>query len=431
MSAATRDFKHTLISRIISIGLAVGVQSCLAWQLGMAGRGEYAVCQVFASLLSVFFAFGCDTAGVYFVSSKRFSISEGIVYSAICVAICSVTAIVCGLLVKTLPIAFFSKASQEAFTIALMTVPATLMAMIMLKLFTAVHMFRAFAVVSVLHVALHLGCVFIFVMGLSWGVKGALYSNLVREILTIVIALLVLRARLAISFVRPTYGRLAEMYHYGIRYYFGKVSNRVNSRLGTTILAFFATKEQIGLFDLASHLSIQVMTVPDSLSTVLLPRMCRDEVDRSAMIAKGARMTAFVCGIMLLVLCLFARPIIVVLFSTEFIGAVPLVRILSLGILLRSTCKVFVPYLLGINRPGIVSASVLVGVIVNVLLLVTLLPRIGLNAAALARSCGYAVSSLLLLRGFLKHSGSHVTAVFKYQPSDFKLLYPLRGVARG
>ncbi|UCD49587.1 MAG: oligosaccharide flippase family protein [Phycisphaerales bacterium] len=431
MASAFQDLKYTVIAKVMSMALLVGVQSCLAWWLGAAGRGEYAVCQVFASLLTVFCALGCDTASVYFVSSQRFSISEGVIHAAVCVAVSSVVAITFGLILRTLPVGFFSKASQDAFGLALASIPTALMSLILLQLLTAVRMFRWFAVLSILQIATHLCCVCVFVGYFSWGVKGALWAIIVRDVLIVTAALTLLRVKLGMSWAQPTLGKLYKMYHYGTRYYFGKISNRVNARLGTMILAFFATKEQIGLFDVAHQLTAQVITVPDSLSTVLLPRMCQAGKNRADTIARAVRMTAAVCGSLLLVLCVFARPIITILFSRDFLAAVPLVRILSLGVLVRCTCKLFVPYLIGSNRPGTVSVSVVAGVAVNILSLIVLLPSLGLSGAAVANSLGYAVSSLLLARGFVNHSGTRLSRVFRYQPSDFRMLKPWNGVVRG
>ncbi|MHC5172664.1 MAG: hypothetical protein ACYSPJ_02710 [Planctomycetota bacterium] len=63
------------------------------------------------------------------------------------------------------------------------------------------------------------------------------------------------------------------MFHYGLRYYVGKISNQVNFQLGTLILAFFATQEQIGIFAVASQVTARAMLVPDALATVLMPRV--------------------------------------------------------------------------------------------------------------------------------------------------------------
>src|SRR6478735_1631870 len=56
-------------------GLAT--QSVLAWMLGPAGRGAYAVCLLFAAIMAGVFNSGIDRAAQYFVMSNRQSMSEG------------------------------------------------------------------------------------------------------------------------------------------------------------------------------------------------------------------------------------------------------------------------------------------------------------------------------------------------------------------
>ena len=106
MTSGIRDLSFTFISKIICLLLIIGMQSCLAWCLGPAGRGSYAVCLMFATLLSVILVVGCDTASVFFVSSRRFDISEGITYSLIYGGIGSALAIVAGLILMQFKIPF-------------------------------------------------------------------------------------------------------------------------------------------------------------------------------------------------------------------------------------------------------------------------------------------------------------------------------------
>ena len=100
MKTGFDEFSLTLGSRLLMLLTAIGVQSCLAWFLGPAGRGSFAVCLLFAVLLNVVFAVGCDAAAVYFVASKRFSISQGVVYSVLFAGISSALAITAGLILS-------------------------------------------------------------------------------------------------------------------------------------------------------------------------------------------------------------------------------------------------------------------------------------------------------------------------------------------
>ena len=100
----------------------------------------------------------------------------------------------------------------------------------------------------------------------------------------------------------------------------------------TMVLAFFATREEIGLFAVASMLTFQATVIPDVISTVLMPKVAGDGVGKKELVAQCFRLTAIICGILLLVIAVFAEPIVVVLFSPKFIPAVLLIRILSIGL---------------------------------------------------------------------------------------------------
>ena len=422
MALGMRAFSAAFVARVGTLVLAVGTQSCLAWFLGTAGRGSYAVCLIYATLLGLVFGLGFDIASIYFVSSKRFTLSEGITYGLISGGVSSALAIVAGLVLMQFPWSFFDKASPTAFYLALATVPVLLLSMVFRGLLTSVQLFGWFAIVSLLHGIAKLVLATVFVWSLSWGVNGAVLADIVAGIVTIVVALTVFCWKYEIALVRPSMAKLLSMLHYGARYYVGKVSNEMNFQIGTIILAFFATREEVGLFAVASKLTMQATAIPDALITVLIPKVSGDKTGQKELIARCARMTALVCGLLLLMMAVFAKPIVTVLFSPAFLPAAALVQILSIGILVRCTCKVFVPYLLGTNHPGMVSISVVAGMVVNLGVLMLLLPLLGLPGAAVGMAVGYFVSSALLTLGFVRISSLSVTQTLQLRRSDWSVM---------
>jgi O-antigen/teichoic acid export membrane protein len=376
---------------------------------------------VFATSLSIIFVLGCDIAGVYFVSSKRFSISEGVTYVLIYGGMGSLSAIIAGLLVMHLPLSFLSKATPKSFHLALGTIPCAFFSLVFLRLLTAVHQFGWFAIMSITHGLAKFLLTILFVRLLLWRVDGALFATICAGIITSASTLLLLRWKYKVTLIRPSIKPLFDMFYYGLRYHLGKTSNLMNFKIGTLILAFFATKEQIGLFDVASNVATAVILVPDVMTTILIPRVAEDKTGRRELIAQSSRLMALFCGTLLLVLALFARPIVIVLFSPAFLSAVSLVRILIVGVFVRCVCKVFVPYLLGTNHPGIESISVVIGITVNLLVLLVLLPVIGLPAAAIGIVAGYFASSTLLTLGFVRLSGLRAAEIWRFRWSDLRI----------
>ena len=125
MASGLRDVTTTLGSRIAILFIAIGTQSCLAWSLGPALRGSYAICILFAALLTVVFVVGCDVAGLYFVASKKLTISEGIVHTLIYGLVGCVLAVLAGLVILQLPLEFVTKATPQALAQSWRGVPTT------------------------------------------------------------------------------------------------------------------------------------------------------------------------------------------------------------------------------------------------------------------------------------------------------------------
>jgi O-antigen/teichoic acid export membrane protein len=418
MASGLRDFTITFGSKILMLVAALGSQSCLAWFLGPAGRGSYTVVMLFAALLTMVFVFGTDVAGRYYVANARFTLSEGVSHVLACGLLGCAMAVGTGLIIMQLPVAFLSKASAQSFYLALATIPLTLFSYAFLVLLTALREFGWYAVVGICNSVMWLVLSVLFLWVLKWDVDGAVLTSLVTSALTLVGVLVVLRWKHGLSLVWPTLKGISEMFRYGIRYYVGKISNQANFQIGTIILAFFATREEIGLFSLAVAMTIQIMMVPDALGDVVMPRVAGDSRGRPELVTQVNRMVSLICGPMLLVLAVFADPIVSVLFSPAFLPTVPIIRILAVGFFLRSACKMIEYYFLMTNHPGVSSTATMAGVIVNLGLLWLLMPLMGLLGAAIAMTASYAVSSALLVIAFRRYSGMSLSTMWRYQRSD-------------
>ena len=419
MTSGIRDLGATFGSKILVLVAGLGAQSCLAWMLKPAGRGSYAVCMIFAAVLSMVFVLGTDLAGRYFVASRRFTLSEGVVHILVCGAAGCVLAVGAGLVLLHLPLAFVSKAAPESFYLALVSIPTTLFSFTFMSLLVALRDFTWLAVFSTGNAVLLLALNVVLVGLIPWEVNGALLAIVVNGVVTMAASLVLFRRKYALTWARPTWRGISEMLHYGVRYYGGQISTRVNFQVGTIILAFLASKEEIGLFAIAASLTGQIMVIPDSLGDVLMPRMAGDVRGRPELAAQGSRVNSVVCGALLLVLVIFAEPIVMVLFSPAFLPMVPLIRILAVGLLFRAACKVFEYYLLMTDHPGISSAAVLAGVIVNLVVLWWLMPAIGLPGAAVAMSASFLVSSIILAAAFKRLSGLSQKEMWRYRRADW------------
>ncbi|MFO7891948.1 MAG: oligosaccharide flippase family protein [bacterium] len=422
MASGLRNFNSVLISKILMLILALGTQIILARFLGPEGRGSYAVCIMLAGLLNIIFIPACDVAIVYFVSSGRMNLSEGLIYAFIYGIIGSAVAISAGFILIQFPLTIFEKADLSSFYLAYISIPFSLFALVFSRLLTATGDFLWFSFSTILIRLLQLLLVLFLIGVFSLGVKGALFAVIISAMITILFSLVILNRKYDLRFVKPQMGKLVNMIHYGLRYYIGKISNLANVKIGTIILSFFATRAQIGFFDIAVQLGTKTMLIPDALITVLTPKVAKYKESTKDLVAMCSRLTGIISFFMLLVLTVFANQIVITLFSSEFLLVVPLLRVIAIGVLIRSISKVFVPYLLGTDHPGIISIGVSLGTIINLVLLWVLLPVIGLIAGGLAITAGYIVSSAIIIVAFKNVSRLGFKEIFKVKRSDFSFL---------
>lgn len=419
MISGIQDFGVTLGGRIGKIIFGLLTQSLLAWNLGPAGRGSLAVCLVFSSVLYIVFSIACDIAALYFVASRKFSLSEGIIYTLLYGIITSTVAIVVGLILLRLPLAFFEQASAANFRLALLFIPVSLLAAVLPHLLTAVRQFHLFALVTILSSFFQLIFTIIFVWWLEWGVRGALWASILTGTVIILISMLIFWKKYDLRWVRPTPAKLKAMFAYGVRYYLGKLSNKMNLEIGPVILAFFATRAEIGWFAIAARLTQLVEMIPETMTTVLIPRSSGDPEGRSRLVARSARVTGLISGLTLLTIAILAKPIITVIFSPAFLPAVPFIRILAIGLSVRCMAKVFVAYLIGSDHPGYGSIAVTAGVAVNIGVMWYLLPRVGVIGAPWGMTIGYFISSVILVASFSKFSGLSFREIFSFRQTDW------------
>lgn len=431
MASGIREVSYVFGSKIFLLVLGISTQSLIAWLLGPVGCGEYAVCVVFASLLTVFCILGCDKAFLYFVASRKFNLSEALSNVLVLGTIGSVLAVLTGFFMMNTSLSFFSKASPVAFQLALVTIPISLFSNILLNTLVSLRQFGWLSIANIISAIVQILLVAICVWKLRLNVNGILIALIINGLITNLALLVFFRWKFNIKMVAPSVNILRQMLSYGFRVYFSKISILVNSQISTVVLATFATKGEIGFYALATSLLVKIMIIPNELCNILLPRVAQDKVGQRDLVAQMVRLTGIFTFAGLFIVVIFAKSLVATLFSPAFLPAVPLILLLVPGILLRSTSKLFGPYFNGINRPEVNSIANIFGVVINLIGLLCLMPVLGVKGAALAMSAGYLVSSCYLVVSFKRFSGMGYWEILRIRETDVELFRRMIIAIRG
>jgi O-antigen/teichoic acid export membrane protein len=431
MRNGVRDTAVAFGTRLAVFGISVGIQSALAWLLGPDGRGAFAVCLLFATLLPTIFTFGTDRAGQYFTAARTMRLEESVWATIVAILIGTGLAVAAGRTLMALDLPFFEKAPRQSFYLSFALMPVSALNTALVLLLIGLRRFTWFAVVSIANAAAQLLVTLLLVAGFGLDVNGALLAVLAGSGLSLVLCLRSLSDAGALGRARMRRSHFSRLLSYGIKYYVARLSNLVHFRVGTIILSFFAVPADIGFFAAASGLVSRIIMVPDAIEAALFSRVAGDSEGRPELVCRAGRISALVCGVALLVLSALARPAVATFLSPEFLPAVVLVWIMAPGVFMRCASKVLMSYFRGTDRPAVCSWSVGLGVVVNLVALVVLLPLLGLPGAAVAMTAGYVTSSLILIVSFGRAVQRPLGDVWLLRWEDVRILRELgRGLLR-
>jgi len=422
-----REALVVFATHIWTLVAGLATQSVLAWTLGPAGRGEYAVCMLFGGTLGVVFMLGIDRAAQYFVMSKAQSLSHGASAAIIAALGASAIAIVIGIVLMRGTIPFFHKADADAFAVALALIPLTVLTTTLQLQLAGLRRFASLARVSIVQASCTLVLIVLLAGGFRLGVIGAVVAQAVS--LTLVVGLLLRELHVACGFTLslPRAAHFREQLAYGSRYYVARIGNLIDSGLGVFIIAMFATREEIGLFAAASALVLKVLVLSDSVEAALLPRIAADPEGRTELVGRCVRICGLFTAVAAAAIVAVSVPLVSILLSPKFMGAVPLIAILAPGIVLYGGSQILMAFFRGTGRPGTCSLVIWVGLVANIVTLIVLYPRFGLPAAAWATTVSYAGRVCVLFACYRRVTGQGPAEVLHARRSD---LAAIRSVLR-
>jgi len=422
MKPGARDTAFALGSRVGVLAIGLAIQSTLAWALGPEGRGSYAVCLLFATILGTVFTFGMDRAGQYFAASGRLAVPDSVRAMIAALLAGSALGVAVGWALISLDLPFFAKASRSSFYVSLSVIPFVAVQNAFVMVLIGMRKIGLVAIVTITSVAVQLAAALALVLGLGLGVQGALWSVVIADTVTIAVALGAFRREGWLRAGRVTLSSMGALAGYGVRYYVAKLSTMVHFRVGTLLLAFFVSPAEIGLFAAASQLTGRVTLISKAVEMALFPRVAGDERGRPELVARSGRVTMLAVAAVLCLLVALSWPIVAVVLSPEFLPAVPLIWIVAPGVLARSGANVLMTFYMATNRPAVCSWSVGLGMAANVLAILVLLPRFGLAGAAWAMTIGYVMSWSILLAAFHRSTGRGVVETWRPRRGDVVLL---------
>lgn len=253
--------------------------------------------------------------------------------------------------------------------------------------------YAAYSVVTSATGIVGLAAATVAVIVVGTGVFGALVATTLASA-ALVVALAVFIKRDVGLTLRPPPGLYRRLAGYGGLSQLGDALGYLNYRADLVIIGVLLSPSEVGLYAVGVALVERLWLLSRGASTVLFARASADDTGSEALTGLVARTTLWINLLASGVLFVAARPVIRLLFGSEFVAAAEATRVLLLGVSAVAVARVFANAIAAKGRPGVNLAIVAVAAAVNIVLNIYLVPRHGIAGAALASTASY---SLMLI----------------------------------
>ena len=403
-SPALRTFYVSLA--ILAMGMVNSVE--LSRWLGAGGRGELAAAILWPALLSWTVSLGLSAAILYYAALSNAAIGD-IFATTLALALAqSALGILVGYFAIPVILGRHGGIEVTASRWYLLVIPLTLVSNYTSSILQARLRFVWYNVLRAF-----------MIFGSAFGVLGLKLAGRldVMHVILMLLLLSVLQTAFALIGLRST-GMAAQphfdlklagkLLRYGLKYYFGSISQLGNERLDQMLMSIWLSPVQLGLYVAA----LSAASVNDALAfavrNVSMPRIAGAAEDRKAILLSQVFRKFFVVSLLSTAAMAVVLPVAIPLvFGNQFRGAIWSSEILLLAGLFLGWTGVLTYGALAMNNPVLSSRSAAVALVVTMATLPPLLYYMGILGAAIASLIAYVIQFFVVAAALRKSHGFH------------------------
>jgi len=390
----------TLIRQLIVVVLGLGTSVLLARMLGPSGKGIFSMVILLPTLIVTFSNLGISPASVYYLARKDFSLGQvvrGNIFLGLGLSGVAITAAI--ILVSFWSTVLFPGIPQRLLFFGITLIPLSILESYLISIFQGLQNFRIYNILCIIPQGVTLIIASIGLLVFKGGVSAAILANILGITTGLIISLLYLKQYLFPK-VKGTTLYIKKGIGYGWKAHLSNILAFLNYRLDMFLINAFLNPASVGLYSVSVSIAEKLWMLSQSVSLVMLPRVSElkdDEDTRRKLTPMISRWVLLVTLLTAVVLAVVSPWIIKIIFGEEFKESAVALQILLPGIVVGSVSRVLSNDIAARGRPEINMYVALLTVAVNVICNIVLIPRMGINGAALATSISYSLGAIIKL----------------------------------
>ena len=393
MYRALRSAFATTAAATIAITVVSGIGGVIAARaLGPYERGLLAAAVAWSFVLGSLIAYAVPQAGTYFVAREPVHraryLSTLLVMGAVAGGGIAILGVVGSLL-------FVKGDAAEPLAIAFATQLPVIVVSVQVGAILGLEQYRAWGLFRVLGPAIALVGI---IAAVTVGLRTAVAIASVYAAATTVqagVLLVALRRRNLVG--KPSRAVVASILSYVWRNVVSVAVWQVSYRIDQLFLSLAVAPQLLGIYAVSASFSEVIVPVAASAGSVMLARVSAGgERAIRASLPRALASSLLLAGVFCVGTFVAAPLAISVLFGDDFLPGVTSLRILLVGAVGLAVSSVLAETLIGLGRPLTAAKAQLIGAIPIFILLPVLVPRLGIEGAALASTASYAITTLAI-----------------------------------
>jgi len=424
-----RNIKLVFSTNALMLSSGVVTSLLSAWALGPSGRGDLMVVLMWPAIFSMVAQIGLPQAHRFWLAKRPECVSALFANSVVFTLVMGALVLAFAELIIPHLIGERSPEVLRLTRIYLLVIPVHLLTDLMRGLLEGARRFTWVGALRLVLFGVQLtSYTALWLMG-QLTVASASYTMLASLAASLIVSLVAVWSELRPKW-QPSLLELGTTLRYGVRDYPGILTEFVNWRLDLMMLVGMASSSALGLYVVALRLADITSTLAGSVGDALLPEVAasKNAAEATRVVTRSLRLTLCAHLLILVPLWIAAPYILRFAYGTRFVEVTNVLRLLMFASVVWSAGAIIISGLNGLGHPGLSAVARIAAAAVMVVALVTLLPRRGIQGAALSSIAGYSVMFLVALFWLLRRSQITVWECLRPRWSDVPRSFTPAGI---
>lgn len=350
-----------------------------------------------AGIVSLFLMFGLDSATqrYYFDNKKdgKLIISTSFWFVAV------VSFSVCLILIMGFS-GFFSNLffntniHSKVLTLAILSIPASLLISLSQNTLRLKFAPWRYNIITLFQIISSTTIIFFLVVVLKKGIFGNFLGGFIATIITLIVGTICIRSKIIFRF-SSVY--LKKMLKYGTTLMFAGFAYWVLSLSDRFFIVKLSTLEQVGLYSIGNKISSILILFITALSLAWPPLLFAyyKKKEGNRFIIKVITYSTILFSSLAVLLTAFGHDILKIIAPSTYIEAAWVIGILSLGLAFLGISGMFATGISLSKKTKYLTLSSVIAAVLNIILNIILIPKIGIIGAAIATLISYIVLAFL------------------------------------